>query len=79
MNHLGYFILGAILVGMVILAAPLSFGYDSTERRVKLTFVVIKGERYPSRRLEEAGPLTPSANSFPKSPRKFWPGGRKIR
>ena len=39
MNYLDYFILGAILVGMVILAAPISFGYDSTERRVKLTWL----------------------------------------
>jgi hypothetical protein len=51
MNYLDYFILGAILVGMVLLAAPISFGYDSTERRVKLAWLGLtitrrlKGER----------------------------------
>ena len=34
MNYLDYFILGAILVGTVVLAAPISFEFDSTERRV---------------------------------------------
>lgn len=39
MNYLDYFILGAILVGMVVLAAPISFEFDSTERRIKFAWL----------------------------------------
>ncbi len=32
MNYLGYFILGVLLVGIAILAVPISLGYDSVEK-----------------------------------------------
>lgn len=39
MNLWGYFILGAALVGMIILAVPVSLGYDSSQKWFKVNWL----------------------------------------
>ncbi|MGA7579124.1 MAG: hypothetical protein ACLQUW_14280 [Desulfobaccales bacterium] len=63
MNYLDYFILGAILVGTVVLAAPISFEFDSTERRVKFVWLGLNiTRRLQGQRREKA----------PKKTKKRW-------
>jgi hypothetical protein len=54
MNLLGYFILAAVLLALVILAVPVSLGYDSVDSRLRvkwlgLTFTKRLGGEKPAK------------------------------
>jgi hypothetical protein len=54
LSYFGYFILGAFLVGMVILAVPVSLGYHSTERWFRVKWLGLTITRRLGRKKPEA-------------------------
>ncbi|MCL4503457.1 MAG: hypothetical protein M1438_16650, partial [Deltaproteobacteria bacterium] len=63
MIYLGYFIIGAVLVALAILAVPLSLGYDSTTRRLRVKWLGMT----VIRRLKAKKPEKPA-----EEPKKKW-------
>jgi hypothetical protein len=72
MNYLAYFILGALLLGLALLAVPISLGYDSTQKWFQVTWLGLT----LTRRLGREKPEKIRQPATPK-PRKNY--GRAVR
>lgn len=59
MIYLGYFILGTVLMVLVILAVPISLGYDSTTRRLRVKWLGLTLIRRPKAEKPKKPPAEP--------------------
>lgn len=70
-----YFLLGLMLVVIIILAAPLSLGYDSLEKRLKVRWLGLRITRGLGRAKPKKSPKSTTGKKKPRGPfalRPIW-------